>query len=240
MSNGPAELDGRVCIGDLVSMVDGEDVVGAPLSHIRSRVIGPAGTICEMVLDRPSTGEKIRISLVRQSQSKIQERGAALMHQIASLEKQLREEQEQRQLAENKYQEITSNLSEVRDSNRKTTESMRIEIDALKNQKVQVRFSYHRLEQEREKHACFQFEKNLSLLRSESAHVTNQLKMRIRELEDMNELEVRDKVSLSSRSFLDSLCPKPQKQRTLAEQVRNRYFFVFKNIKNERLWFLKN
>jgi carboxyl-terminal processing protease len=52
--------------GDVITAVDGESIVGVTLDELISRVRGDAGTSVDITLARPSTGETLELTIVRE------------------------------------------------------------------------------------------------------------------------------------------------------------------------------
>lgn len=122
-SNGPAERDGRVLVGDLVKAVDGRNVVGMQLAQIRKLIVGPPGTSCTLVFDRPSNNSSYTVALVRENQFETKNKMLVLEQRIIELQTTLVEERSRRSHLETQFlsvqqhsQHLIGELESVRNS----------------------------------------------------------------------------------------------------------------------------
>mmetsp|Transcript_11373 Transcript_11373/g.27888 ORF Transcript_11373/g.27888 Transcript_11373/m.27888 type:complete len:130 (+) Transcript_11373:27-416(+) len=62
---GPAELSGKAEVGDVLFEVDGTNVYTTDPKQIGPILLGSEGTAVELRFKRPSTGELVKLNLVR-------------------------------------------------------------------------------------------------------------------------------------------------------------------------------
>jgi hypothetical protein len=68
---GPAQMQGGVNVGDVLTMVDGLDVRGMDLQKVAPLVRGAIGTTVTLAVMRPGASETVPVSLTRQPTSKL-------------------------------------------------------------------------------------------------------------------------------------------------------------------------
>lgn len=68
---GPAQLQGGINVGDVLTMVDGVDVRGMDLAKVAPLVRGAIGTAVTLAVMRPGASETVPVSLTRQPTSKL-------------------------------------------------------------------------------------------------------------------------------------------------------------------------
>ena len=73
---GPAQMQGGVNVGDVLTMVDGLDVRGMDLQKVAPLVRGAIGTTVTLAVMRPGASETVPVSLTRQPTSKLSGVGA--------------------------------------------------------------------------------------------------------------------------------------------------------------------
>eukprot|EP00802_Teleaulax_amphioxeia_P011958 Tamp_11996.p2 GENE.Tamp_11996~~Tamp_11996.p2 ORF type:complete len:227 (-),score=70.06 Tamp_11996:1176-1820(-) len=73
---GPAQMQGGINVGDVLTMVDGVDVRGMDLQKVAPLVRGAIGTAVTLAVMRPGASETVPVSLTRQPTSKLTGVGA--------------------------------------------------------------------------------------------------------------------------------------------------------------------
>ena len=68
---GPAQMQGGINVGDVLTMVDGVDVRGMDLAKVAPLVRGAIGTTVRLAVMRPGASETVPVSLIRQPTSKL-------------------------------------------------------------------------------------------------------------------------------------------------------------------------
>ena len=68
---GPAQMQGGINVGDVLTMVDGVDVRGMDLNKVAPLVRGAIGTTVTLAVMRPGASETVPVSLQRQPTSKL-------------------------------------------------------------------------------------------------------------------------------------------------------------------------
>ena len=68
---GPAQMQGGINVGDVLTMVDGVDVRGMDLGKVAPLIRGAIGTSVTLAVMRPGASETVPVSLTRQPTSKL-------------------------------------------------------------------------------------------------------------------------------------------------------------------------
>jgi len=116
VTNGPAEADGRIRVGDLVSSVDGVPVVGWSLENVRRVIIGRAGTQCTVSFDRPSSQSNFSVTLTRQSSAQIERSTTLLMERLKVSESTAIRERETRTSVEQENTRLRQELQRAQNA----------------------------------------------------------------------------------------------------------------------------
>lgn len=174
VNGGPADRDGKVQPGDLVSSVDGVSVIGQSLNQVRQRVLGEPGSRCILTFDRPSMNSGYSVSLVRESKAQQSGRDQSAQNMLMAAEQRLNAEREARQRMEDNANRMSSSVLEAR-------AQMQDEISALKAQ------------MDREHDARLAAENQLRMLRNDADRSTNGLSAQLEEASAQLRGEVRRK-----------------------------------------------